>query len=295
MSRLVRVIGRVVLVAVLAMVALAGFDMVANAEDAVTSGPTVKLDVARAAPGDPVWMTATGFDTSWVTISVCGNAGRRGSPDCNMPASEGAEIVGSDPLVRQVAVVEPPVPCPCIIRVADRTNSVVATAPIEIVGHPMAEVTEGATQDGVLSVSVHAEPAATTPMGWLRAELGGRSEYEVTVRVHNESSVELQGIRLAGSAGRDATADLLQLEFDDPGTLAAGQTWEQTVHAVAPAPSFSDIEWRVFVSGDGPTVAARQITTRSPALLTVLVIVLLFIVATLLVRMRVRVHQRRAA
>ena len=277
-----------------AIVAVLGFDIVVNAEGAVTAGPEVSLDVSQGEPGSMVWATVTGFDSSWVTISMCGNDGRRGSPDCNMLASEGAEIAGAEPLVRQLTIVEPPVPCPCIVRVADRTNSVVATASLDIVGHPTGEVVDGGGVTGDVAVSVRAERASTTPLSWLRSELGGATEYEVTVRVRNESTVDLAELRLSGSAGRSANSDLLQLPLDDPGTLGAGQTWEQTILATAPAPSFDDIEWRVFLSGTGSTVSAQQTTSHSPALLRIMIVALVAIVGALVVRLRVRSYQRRA-
>ena len=286
---------KALLIVVVLIVAVLGIDIAASAEGAVTTGPEVTLDVTQGAVGDPLWITVSGFDTAWITIAFCGNDARRGSPDCNMLASEGAEVVAETPLVRQLTISEPPMPCPCVVRVADRTNTVVASTAIDIVGHPTGKVIGGdGAPEGGLAVSVQAVPVSSTAMSWLRGELGGESEYEVTVRVRNESTVELKDVRLSGSAGRTADSDLLQLQLDDPGTLAAGSTWEQTIRTTAPAPSFDDVEWRVFVSGVGPTVVARDTTSRSPRLLAVLAVSFVVLIGAVLVRWRVRVHYRRS-
>lgn len=286
---------KALLIIVVLIVAVLGIDIAASAEGPVTTGPQVALDVTEGAVGDPLWLNVSGFDTSWITISFCGNDGRRGSPDCNMLASEGAEVALETPLLRQITIAEPPMPCPCVVRVADRTNTIVATASIDIVGHPTGKVVGGdGAPEGGLAVSVKAVPVSSTAMSWLRSELGGESEYEVTVRVRNESAVELSNVRLSGSAGRTAESDLLLLQLDDPGTLAAGSTWEQTIRTIAPAPSFDDVEWRVFVSGVGPTVEARDTTSRSPRLLAVLAVTFVALVGAVLVRWRVRFHYRRS-
>jgi len=286
---------KALLILFLLIVAVLGFDIAASAEGGVTTGPRVTLDVAQGAIGEPVWITVSGFDTSWVTISFCGNEARRGSPDCNMLASEGAEVAIETPLVRQLFIAEPPMPCPCVVRVADRTNTIVANATLDILGHPTGKVVGGyEAPGGGIAVSVRAVPVSSTAMSWLRGELGGESEYDVTVRVRNDSVVELSNLRLAGSAGRSAENDLLELPLDDPGTLAAGETWEQTIRTTAPPASFDNLEWRVFVSGVGPTVVASDSTSRSPRLLAVLAVSFVVLIGAVLVRWRVRVHYRRS-
>ena len=73
---------------------------------------------------------------------MCGNLAKRGSTDCNMPASQGVRLyhVDDSPLTAFV-VSAPPGTCPCVIRASSDTGEV-AYAPIEIRGVPTGPVVD---------------------------------------------------------------------------------------------------------------------------------------------------------
>jgi len=292
--------GVAVLLVCVAFASAIGIDVAAGhagADEPETSGPVVTLERPSASVGEPLWIEASGFDAGWVTISFCGGGARRGSPDCNMVETAGSEVdPAAGSLVRQVTVAAPPVPCPCVVRVADRSNSQVALASIDLMGHPeqtsvdVSSLLEDASAE--VTVAISAEPISTTAMSWLRSRLGGPAQYEVTVIVHNRSAVELRDLRLSGSAGRSPEVDLVTLPLDDPGALAPGQTWKQRVVAVAPPPSFDSIEWRVVLSGVGPSVSATQVTRQRPMLLVVALSIVLVLLGVVAARSRIRTRLR---
>lgn len=270
---------------------LAAFGATAHATPS-TSGPAVSLDRTVVADGDRVVLTIDGFDTLHVTISVCGNEARRGSADCNMFASEGLKLdTDGTSTVVQIPIAMPPAPCPCVVRVSSRTNDEIAIAPITLTGHPVEPLAAAEGLDDPLVVSISAQAASSGVWASARTSLGGAATYDVVVTVRNRSTVLLSNVAVAGSAVRDHD-QLATLELDDPGSIAPGQTWQQVVSAELPAPSIGAIEWKVTVSGAGPTVTAIETTRQRPVLLIALAMLLVVDVSVLTIRRRVR---RRAA
>ena len=108
--------------------------------------------------------------------------------------------------------------------------------------------------------------------------------------------VPLSNVRVSGSAGRNPSDNLAILKLSNPGLIGPGQTWQEIVPAVLPAPSFGTVQWRVAVSGAGPTVNATQSTHYRPVLLIVLALFLVADIFVLIIRgmMRRRVAREAA-
>lgn len=264
-----------------------------NAQGA-TSGPVVTLDRYEIEPGQRVVLNIDGFESANVTISSCGNEARRGSVDCNMYASEGLKLdTDGTSTVIQIPIAAPPAPCPCVIRVANKTFDEIAIAPVTLIGHPVKAVVETPGQQGALDVTISAHAAPPGLFSGARASMGGPATYEVTVTVKNTSTVPIATVSLAGSVGR-RNDQLATLTFDDPGQIAAGRTWQQVVTAEVPGPSLGTLQWRVDVSGAGPTVTATGATAQRPTLLIILVLFLVADVFLLAIRFVIRRRQREA-
>ena len=261
-----------------------------------TTGPVVTLDRTEVNPGDQIGLTIDGFSVSSVTISVCGNEARRGSSDCNMSASEGQRLnPDGTPTPADMPVAEPPVDCPCVIRVSDRSNSEVAVTPIIIIGHAVGPVVDPPGLGTPLVVSISAQPAARGLFELIRPSLGGPATYDVTVTVKNTSTAPFSSVRVSGSAGRNPSDNLVTLTLSDPGLIGPGQTWQEVVPAVLPAPSFGTVQWRVVVAGAGPTVRATESTHYRPVLLIVLALLLVADIFMLITRRLVRRRREREA
>lgn len=284
-------LGRVVLVVLLAV----GIGAVTRAHaGGFSSGPVISLSRTNVTSGDRMMVTLEGFSAPVVTLSICGNEARRGSGDCNMVMSKGVRIQSAiNPTVTPFGVSVPPVGCPCIVRASSLNGDEIASAPITLAGHPDSPVIDPPKVDGpFLVASVTAERAPNGPVGWVRSNLGGPFRYRVTVTVKNLSTEPLHQPRLSGSVSRNTNENLVDLNLVDPGEIGVGQTWQETVDVVVPAPSFGTLTWGIAVSGAGPTVSATSSTPQSPILL--LLMAMLLIVNLTILAMRWTIRRRVA-
>lgn len=265
--------------------------------DTAISGPIVTSSKAEVEPGGRTVLTVDGFSSPYVQISICGNEARRGSADCNMSASEGAEVGSSEaPLSVQMPVAAPPVDCPCVIRVVGKDSSEVAITPIVVIGHPVGPLVDPPVLGDLVAVSITAREAPKGALDALRSDLGGKINFEVTVRVKNLANTPLKQVSVSASAGRSASDDsLVSLELENPGLLGVGQTWQQTVTVEIPAPAFGSTEWRATVSGAGRIVTTTSTTKHRPWLLIILSMVVVLNIGLLLIRWRIRRRSSREA
>ncbi|MEN9643489.1 MAG: hypothetical protein RL238_158 [Actinomycetota bacterium] len=259
-------------------------------------GPHAELDRANVEVDDRVIVTIDGFEARVVTISVCGNEARRGSADCNMVASKGLRLDGDGTATTaQFGIAAPPVPCPCIVRVASRNADEVSVVPINLSGHPMGEIEDagpGAAIEDTLAVTFGVDDVTSGFGESLRHELGGPGRYEVTVTVKNRSTVTLTGITVSGDVGRRADEVASSFDFSGLEPLGAGETWEQTIRVDVPAPTFGELHWHGFVTRDGDTLAATETITHRPWLLVGVVLFLVLDIALLVGRWLVHRHAR---
>ena len=289
MSRSQRLVGPVVLVALVVVASVLGHASVGQAAPSV-SGPVVKLNHTNVAPGDLLLATIDGFKAQTVTIATCGNEARRGSADCDMIDSKGVRIQDTgSPTVTKVGVFAPPVGCPCVIRVSSQSNDEVVVAPITLIGHPIEPLVGGPSLDEPLvSMTLTAREKARGLVDWARSSLGGQVTYEVTVTVKNITTGPLRQVHLFGSVGRSAKDELASLTLKDPGQIDAGQTWKQVLLADVPAPSLTTIQWQVVASRAGPLVTATSTTRHRPVLFMFLMMALVVDISLLAIRSRMR-------
>jgi hypothetical protein len=191
-------------------------------------------------------------------------------------------------------VTAPPVPCPCIVRVSSTDNQEVAVAPITLIGHPVAEVVDNSPSDVALGVDIVTEPAPSSVSDRVRSSLGGATTYAVTIRVRNQTTFDIDNVAIAANLTRARYDDVEAFDVPDPGPLAAGQTWEQTLEVQVPALTFGDVEWAATASGQGPPVSATDTTSSFPTMLVVVGVILLVDLLLLLWRLIVRIRRRRA-
>ena len=261
-----------------------------------TTGPSVLVDQGTASPGDRVRVSVEGFDAPYVTVSICGNQARHGSTDCDMVGSKGFELRPAGALTwTELVVTEPPAPCPCVIRVSTPLNDIVSAIPFVVEGHPIEELSGPTPDDPLVEVIVRPEPAAHGLMSWMRASLGGASEYDVTVSVRNLTTDTLRRVVLDGSVGRDQLDVTTSFDLKAPGVLGPGQTSTQTVQVRLPAPTVGSFVWRVTANGAGPSVTTYVNDRPVPWMLIVLVGFLLIDVVLLVMRWRIARRARAAA
>lgn len=256
-------------------------------------GPTVEIDGdTSVATGGAVDIRISGFQTSFVTISTCGNEARRGSVDCNLPSSQGLRLNADGRSVATVVVAKPPMKCPCVIRVASESNDEVASIPLTISDLPTGPVIDPKPIVDAVKLSIRAATATDGFGDWARGALGGPARYAVTVEVTNRTSVTLRNVSLFGSVGRGPADELLALDLPNPGPIAAGATWTQTVYAKVPAPTIGSFRFKVTAAGAGATVDASVTQRHSTPLLLGVLVFLVVDVGLIVVR---RLRRRRGA
>ena len=294
MMRIVKRLGRVVLVVLLVLLTVAIAAVTQAHADGFSSGPVISLSRTNVTSGDRMMVTLDGFSAPVVTLSICGNEARRGSGDCNMVMSKGVRIQSAiSPTITPFGVSVPPVGCPCIVRASSLNGDEIAVAPIALTGYPDVPVIDPPKVDGpFLVAAVTAEPAPNGAVGWVRSNLGGPFRYRVTVTVKNLSTEPLHQPRLSGYVSRNPNENVATLDLADPGEIGVGQTWKETVSVVVPAPSFGTLTWGIAVSGAGPTVSATSSSRQSPILL--LVMAMLLIVDLTILAMRWTIRRRVA-
>jgi hypothetical protein len=203
-------------------------------------------------------------------------------------------LPGAAPTAVQVPVVEPPSSCPCVVRVVSASLDQLAVVPLVITGHPTGPTFTPGVVHTVLSASITAHLA---PSGWwdsLRAKLGGSANYQVTVAVINRSPVTLSNTQLSAVVGHGPTSEITSIDLGSPpGPIAAGQTWTKVVHVRLPTASFGHLNWRLTVSGEGPTRTASFDNSRHPTLLVLVLALVILDVGVLAVRRAMRRHDRR--
>jgi hypothetical protein len=294
--RTARTIGRLSALAALAiaLAAVVGSDALAQP---VLTGPTVALDKSEAAVGDTVRVSVSGFDASYVTVSLCGNEARRGSSDCNMIGSVSVEVHHDGTETWTVLpVTTPPFGCPCAIRVFSSLNDEVGITPFTVTGHPVEPVQGGRDlNQPLVAVTVSAEAAPDGMVESMRSSLGGPATYAVTVSVKNLTTDELSKVALSGSVGRDALDEVALLELIDPGHIGPGQTSTQTVNVKLPSPTYGTFVWRATATGAGPAVTTTSEMRPRPWLLILAILALVAIVAVLIIRFLIHRRAKRDA
>lgn len=247
----------------------------AFAPRAIAASPTVRLDRTSVAIGERVMVILEGWPVQRsVTITVCGNAARRGSVDCAVTRSQGYGISGFDKVnATSYEIGAPPVPCPCVVQVANATFSEIAFAPIEIVDHAIGPVVAGAV-DAPLSVDLEVT-RRNSFLGGLRSALGGPTTYAVTVVVRNRVGEALNDVKLSARASRLGNEQAQLVRFAVPKSLPANAMWTDTKTVTVPAPSLGGVDWTLTASGAGPTTIERATTSHRPLLFYVFAAVLL--------------------
>jgi hypothetical protein len=281
-------------VAAVAVVVASSADGATAQPPTASTGPSVSASVDKAAPGEQLTIRIAGFTTNAVTVSVCGNEGRRGSSDCNLPASLGvSNPAGGVPVEVLFTVSAPPTTCPCVIRASDNNNDQVAVVPIRVIGHPLGPVEGAPDLEDSITMSVDVADPERTALEMARAGLGGPIAYELTVTIKNRTTVALRNVILNGSVGAPDADNPDNVEIANPDVLQPGETYVATATHEVPAMQWGELQWTVTALGTGNAVAASDTTSRQPTMLVFAVAFACFALFLIPLRHVVARHKRR--
>ncbi|MFZ0251531.1 MAG: hypothetical protein WAL61_16430 [Acidimicrobiales bacterium] len=101
--------------------------------------PSITVTPATASPNERVTVTGRGFPPdSDIQTQICGNNALNGSADCVQSTAQEVSTTKSGLFQMQLVVTIPSKPCPCVVMALDFSSSVTPTAPITIIGAPVA-------------------------------------------------------------------------------------------------------------------------------------------------------------
>jgi hypothetical protein len=155
-----------------------------------------------------------------VVVELCGNLGSS-SLDCDRPRSRtfGVGVEGTFTAVISASI--PPKACPCVIRVTSLSSSSRYSIPVDVLGAPVAAISEvvGQQAEGSLQIdAIHLERTSTF------GEWFGRSpERELSFTVTNTSSEVLHDVPVEVLVGSDPEGarqiDVEPIESLEPGAV----------------------------------------------------------------------------
>ena len=185
------------------MAALAAFAGLLSgpAAGAASPRPTFVVAPASGGVGDVVQTTFDHWPAGLATIAVCGNGAPGSTAGCDLRSAYTVNVPAGGFALAWVVLLQPPAPCPCVVRVWTSDGSVTRNAPVDIAGVPVAPAppvpATSTSADGIsVDVRVHDRSSA-----WSAAVgLPLSAELEVTVRNSGQSATP--ALHLGGGVGR---------------------------------------------------------------------------------------------
>ena len=258
-------------------------------------GPRITVVPASSSVGSPLEVRLNFFQAGIVHVGICGNGGLRGSPDCDQASVQSLQLPDTGDGVVVLTVVAPPVPCPCVVRVARSDSSDVQTAPVDLPGLPVAPLVPGvaanlpSTTDLLVDATV-VDAADQTLGARAAAGVGGSSPRVLELTLHNTSDAPLSGLRVRGAVGRSAGTGS-ELTGSTIASIAPRETAHVSVPLTLDAPAVGTYHVSGRVDGLGAPLRFDATTTNRPWLLMVGVVLL--VVGLVLRAVRRRRRRRR--
>ena len=262
----------------------------AGAAGAMTESPTLVANALNGQVGDLVPLTLEHWPTGLVTVSVCGNAGARGSQDCDLRSAFTLNMPPGGGMRARVRLVQPPVDCPCVIRAATSTNDLVRDVPIEIVGVPMGTAPPPAATS-VSAAGLTARARVLDDGSWTDA-FGVGVTRTLRVTLHNRGPSATPTLDVGGAVGR-SVENGESFSTREVGKLAPGARRTVDVPISLSTPAHGDYVVYGTVYGLDAPVRFRAETANDPWALWLLVPLALIVVARIL-RRRERARRRDA-
>jgi hypothetical protein len=236
------ILRRVALVPAFAVMVLLA---VPTAGGARAADPTVAVTPPDAAPGARATVSLEHWPAGAVTVAVCGNAGRRGSQDCDMIGAQGAGIAKKGLTVVDLTLTAPPVSCTCVIRVSTQDSSIVRTVPINLLGVPNGPDIPGNPPSTPASLGVEAKVEGGSS-SWASV-FAGPTHRRLVLTLRNRSDQPLSGLRVGGMVGRDAGGGT-PLDSRAIAPIAPGSLRKVTIPIDLDAPVWGDyvVSGRVY-------------------------------------------------
>ena len=200
-------------------------------------GPTVEVDRASVRVGQTVTVDLAAWPSGNVLVELCGNGGARGSADCAVAAAATTFVNDQGRATVMVAVVKPPIGCPCVISARPVSGGKARTVPLKIDGVPMLTAKQRRTVSSAPARDLTVSGVRVSGGGPSLAWLGGPAERTVAFTVRNTGQAPVTDPPLTMAVGRGAEPTGV-LDAPEIGTLAPGEERTYQVEAKLPGPAF---------------------------------------------------------
>lgn len=262
-----------------------GWWRVGGAQAPVESAPpapdaAVVVTPAEGAVGTEVVVELRGWPDGAVFVSTCGNGARRGSEDCNQPATRSVVVRGGLATTR-LRLSAPPIHCPCVVRAATTDGRLVRAAAIALGGvadGPPVLPAAGRAAAGDLEVGARLAPPGPGLVDRVAPLVAGPVRTDLVVRLRNTGTDPVRGLVVTAAVGRRG-ADATPVGRRTVDEVAPGATARVTVPVALDAPTWGRYEVRGSVFGLSAPVAFEAQTQVDPWLVEVLVPLTLLVVA----------------
>jgi hypothetical protein len=223
---------------------------------------TVTLDRTEAKVGDTVTVELAGFPAGNLYIEVCGNEGLRGSADCDLTTAITSFATPEGTGRALFKIGEPPIGCPCVVRVSDLSQSVVVGTPITLTGVKVLSAAERPAS-ARLERKLEVTSATLTGSGPWTSQLGAAGQRTLVLTLHNTGGAPLTNPGLSIAVGRGSSANTV-VDTPDLGTLKPGEEQTYSIPVTLELPAFGKYTVEGEILGLDEVVTFSATTTTYP-------------------------------
>ncbi len=243
-----------------------------------------------AAIGSSVEVIARGLapDTLY-QVDVCGDLALNGSSDCDMADSLNGVTGKTGAFTLNLAISQPPAPCPCVVAAFSSGADQPVTASISVLGAPEAPPSGTAPGTTLEIQSLNLEGS------WSWSELFGASPHRTLVlKVHNGTNTAITDSTLSLGIQRGSGSSSSVEEAPPLGTIAPGQTSIYRIPVTFPVLSIGSYHVVGRLGGASGFDRISVPATLAPwGLLAVGLLIVLALLWVFAIRIRRRLDARR--
>jgi hypothetical protein len=168
------------------------------------SSATLAVTPTDGAVGADVVVELRDWPDGPVFVGSCGNEARRGSEDCNQPATRSV-LVREGRATTRLRLAAPPIHCPCVVRAATTDGELVRLAPILLVGVPVGPPVlplAGRADAEDLEVRARTRAGDRGVVDRILPLVAGPVRTELVVRVRNVGAEPVRDLVVTAAVGR---------------------------------------------------------------------------------------------
>lgn len=212
--------------------------------------PTISIETRTPRQGPLAVVHLEHWPAGPVTVSVCGNGGRRGSEDCDSTGAQSGTVDRAGTATVPVPPPTPPIGCPCVLRVSGVGGDLVRHAVIDLPGVPTLAQDQllpavARVPASKLAVSARIDDASTSWTEPVIAAFGGSAPRQVTLTVRNTAAVPMTNLTITAAVGPSAASGA-PLRIEGLSSLAPAEQRIVTARVDAPAMGSSVVHGRIF-------------------------------------------------